>query len=263
MNVYIFADLEGISGIYCPEQVIQGQARHAEGRKYLTREINICASACKAAGVDKVYVRDGHGGSYSLLWDQLSSDVDAAICGITGEVRFAELDDCDAVILLGYHAMAGSHRAILEHSYSSKQIQNIWLNGVKIGEIGLDAAILTELQKPVIMVSGDDKACAEAKAFLPNVVTAEVKKSYASFGTALLSPERAEARIREAVAEAIQNFNAGKISYYPVEKPATLRVELVERQQLPNIYAKPYMTVIDGRTYEVSADTVEAILTRI
>lgn len=41
----------------------------------------------------------------------------------------------------------------------------------------IDAAILAEKGKPVIMVSGDDKVCAEAKAIISGIVTAEVKKA--------------------------------------------------------------------------------------
>ena len=108
MNVYIMADLEGISGLYCREQMTPDARRFSEARQYMTREVNLCAKACKEAGAEKVYVRDAHGGSYTLIWDQLSSDVDAAVCGITGDVRYPGLEDCDAVILLGYHAMAGT-----------------------------------------------------------------------------------------------------------------------------------------------------------
>ena len=46
------------------------------------------------------------------------------------------------------------------------------------------------------------------------------------------------------------------------DKPITMRVELVERGILPNKYVKPYMTVIDGRTYEVTGDTMEEVLFR-
>ncbi len=263
MNIYIMADLEGISGIYAREQVLPGERRFDEGRRFLTREINICAEACKAAGIEKVYVRDGHGGSYTLIWDQLSPAVDVAVCGITGSERYVGLEDCDAVILLGYHAMAGTANALLEHTMSSKSIQNYWLNGVRIGETALDAAILADYGKPVIMVSGDDALCREAKAFLPQVTAVEVKKSSACFGTALLSPALAKERICAGVKEAIGAFKTGRISYYRAKAPVTLRAEVTERTQLPTPAAKPYMRVIDGRTYEVTGDTVEEALFRL
>ncbi len=263
MNVYIMADLEGISGIYCREQVTPDQRRFDEARRFLTREINICAEACKAAGVEKVIVRDGHGGSYTLLWDQLSPAVDEAVCGITGDQRYMGLEECDAVILLGYHAMAGTAHALLEHTMSSASVQNYWLNGVRIGEVALDAAILADYKKPVIMVSGDDAVCREAREFLPHVVTAEVKKSAACFGAQLLAPHLAKKRIEIGVKQAINAYLCGEFDYYSVSAPVTLRVEKTERAQLPAQSAKPYMKIIDGRTYEVYADSVEEALFRL
>lgn len=63
------------------------------------------------------------------------------------------MDGADGLILLGYHAMAGTAGAILEHTYSSVEIQNVWLNGRKAGEVGIDVAIAAEHQVPVILVS--------------------------------------------------------------------------------------------------------------
>lgn len=263
MNVYIMVDLEGISGLYCREQMTPDAPRFTEARKYMTREVNLCARACKAAGVEKVYVRDAHGGSYTLLWDQLSEDVDLAVCGLTGDVRYPYLEECDGVILLGYHAMAGTAGGLLEHTWSSKTVQNYWLNDVRIGEVALDAAILADYQKPVIMVSGDTAVCREAKAFLPWVETAEVKHSIACFGAALLSPARAEQVLTNAVTRAVENLKNGSVGHYKVDAPVRLRAEYVERTQLPTCAAKPYMTVIDGRTIEVAGDTVEEALFRL
>ncbi|MBQ9774103.1 MAG: M55 family metallopeptidase [Clostridia bacterium] len=263
MNIYIMVDLEGISGLYAREQMTPDASRFSEARRYMTREVNLCARACREAGADKIYVRDGHGGSYTLIWDQLSSDVDYAVCGITGDVRYPGLENCDAVILLGYHAMAGTRGGLLEHTMSSKTVQNYWLNDVRIGEVELDAAILADYQKPVIMVSGDTAVCEEAKAFLPWVETAEVKKSIACFGSMLLPPARAEAVLTEAVTRAIANFKNGKVGHYKVESPVRLRAEYVERTQLPTPAAKPYMTVIDGRTVEVTGESAEEALFRL
>ena len=42
MNIYIMVDIEGISGIYAREQVIPSERRFAEGRRYMTDDINVC-----------------------------------------------------------------------------------------------------------------------------------------------------------------------------------------------------------------------------
>ena len=50
MKIYIMVDLEGISGIHMRAQVMAAEPKYAEGRALLTREVNICASACKNNG---------------------------------------------------------------------------------------------------------------------------------------------------------------------------------------------------------------------
>ena len=42
--------------------------------------------------------------------------------------------------------------------------------------------------------------------------------------------------------------------------PVKFRVENMERIPLPNERAKPYIKIIDGRTYEIEADTMEDAL---
>ena len=188
MKIYIFADLEGISGVSGSSFVTADGARYATGCKYLTRDVNICAKACLEAGADEVIVRDGHGGGNSIIWENLIPGV-KLMQGASPRVRFAGLEGCDAVILLGYHAMAGTPQAVMEHSYSSKNIQNIWVNGEKIGEFGIDTMIAGEHGLPVIMTSGCDKLCKEAKEFSPEVVTCQVKESTAASCSLRLIPK--------------------------------------------------------------------------
>lgn len=260
MNVYIMADLEGISGIYSCDQVTGGASRRDEGRKYMTRDVNTCVTACKDAGAEKVYVRDAHGGSDTLLWEKLTPLADYYICGAQGQSRMPGLTDCDFVILLGYHARAGSEYAVLEHSMSSGSIQNYYINGKLAGEVAIDAGIAGDIGKRVILVSGDDKVCAEAKEVIPGVVTAEMKKGISSFGAMLLPCEKAQKILYEKTIEAIQN--AGRVQPVIFEKPINFRVEHVERINNPSLFAKPYMKIIDGRTFEVEGDTVEEALSR-
>ena len=259
MNIYIMTDTEGISGIFSSDQILEGGSRYMEGRSLLTEEINACVHACKEAGADKVYVRDGHGGANMILQERLTDEADYYICGRAGDNIYAGLEDCDAVILLGYHAMAGVEGAVLEHTYMSKRVQNYWLDGEKIGEIGMNAVGVGIYGKPIILVTGDDKACDEAKNIIPWAETAEVKKGLTWGGAMLMPVKKAHKLIAEKTKEAIANF--GKMQTLKVPTPFTLRVELIERALMPTSVGKPYMKIIDGRTYEVTANTVEEALT--
>ena len=261
MNVYIMVDMEGISGIFTREQVMVDGSRYQEGCHLMAEDINVCVKACKEAGAEKVYVRDAHSKGMNARWSELCPEADGYIMGYTSDKRFPFLEECDAVILLGYHGMAGTPGAILEHTMSSMNVQNYWINGVVAGEVAVDAGIVGDYGKPVIMVSGDDKVCAEARALLPWCVTAEVKKGITWQGGLLLPADKAYALLREKTIEAIRNYPNTKPLVY--EKPVTLRAEMLERFVMPKQQAKPYMKIIDGRTYEVTADTMETALFRL
>lgn len=258
MKIYVMVDIEGISGIYCSEQVLPGESRFAEGRRYLTEDINACVAGLRDAGVDEIIVHDCHGGSYSLNWADVAPEADGYICGDVGNRRFVDLQEFDGVVLLGYHAMAGTPEAVLEHTYSSKSVQNMYLNGNKVGEFAVDAAIAGEYGVPVMMVSGDDKVCAEAEQLLPDVVTAEVKKGLSCFGAQLLPPEKAHKLIHDKAMEAVQKLHT--LKPYRIAAPVECRMEMVERNRLPKTLAKPYIRVVDGRTFELTADSVEQAL---
>lgn len=261
MNLYIITDSEGISGVFSKEQIATNGANFSEGRALLTADVNACVDAAKAAGAEKIYVRDGHGGSNMIIQDKLSPNADYYICGMTRDNLYPGIEDCDAVILLGYHAMAGTPGAVLEHTYMSAVVQNYWLDGVKIGEIGMNAVGVGRYGKPVIMVSGDDKACAEAQQFIPHAITCEVKKGITWGGAMLLPVKKAHKRIAECTARAIDAYRAGATPVCEHPHPFTLRVELIERGIMPTAAGKPYLKIIDGRTYEITANSVEEALT--
>ncbi len=252
MKVYIFADLEGISGVGNGEYV-DGRPKFVElGAEFMAGDINGCVAGCFDAGASEVIVRDGHSNGVNV--DPSRIDPRAALIqGDTPGVRYSDFEGSAALILLGYHAMAGTPEALLEHSYSSKSYQNLWLNGRPAGEIGIDAVIAAEHGVPVALVTGDDKACREAEAWIPGVTTCEVKRSYDTRGCRLVAPEIARRMIREKTVQALKHLpRPVRIDY-----PATLRREYVERQPLPvgNGYIR-----IDGRTVERSGDSVEALL---
>ena len=92
-------------------------------------------------------------------------------------------------------------------------------------------------------------------------MTAEVKKGITWKGGLLLPKGKAHALLREKTIEAVRNLPNTRPLVY--DKPVTLRTERTERFVMPMACAKPYMKVIDGRTYEVTGDTMEEALFRL
>ncbi|OGV65154.1 MAG: hypothetical protein A3K19_26820 [Lentisphaerae bacterium RIFOXYB12_FULL_65_16] len=257
MKIYIFVDMEGISGVSGSDYVKSDGRLYATARRYYTWDVNACVKGCLQGGANDVIVRDGHGSGNHLILEDMDPAVEV-VHGSTGAVRMAGLDECAGLILLGYHAMAGTRGALLEHTYSSASIQNMWMNGRRVGEVGIDAGIATDRNIPTILVTGDDYVCREAKDWIPGVVTCEVKKGLSCQGARLLSLAEAHRRITEATAEAVRQV--GTIKPMPVDRPVTMRVEVIERGGIPNEISRRGVRVLDGRTYEATAETVEAAL---
>ncbi|MEW6359750.1 MAG: M55 family metallopeptidase [Planctomycetota bacterium] len=258
MNIFVMVDMEGISGICQRSQVSKGDPTYA--RKYMTWDVNACVRGCLAGGAKKVTVRDAHGGGFNLIWEELDPRADY-IQGHTGKHRMPGIERCDGLILLGYHAMAGTPEAILEHTMSSAAWQNCWLNGKRVGEVGIDAGIAGDYGVPTIMVSGDDKVCAEARRLIPGIVACQVKEGMAVEGGRLLPKEAAHGLIEKKSAEAVRKCKA--VKPFRVKRPVRMRLEKVERGPIPEAGKKPYVKIIDGRTYEVTADSVHDALFRL
>lgn len=260
MRIRISVDMEGISGVNSSEFVTPDARLYQEGRRYYTWDINACVRGCFNGGADAALVRDGHGGGTHAIWDKLDPRIEI-VRGSSGAERMPFLKECDAQILLGFHAMAGTRGALLEHTFSSRHIQNMWLNGRPVGEIGIDAAIAAESGVPTVMVSGDDAACAEARDWIPGVVTCQVKQGISCQGARLLSREKAHRLLEEMAAEAVSKV--GEIALVQVNRPVTIRSEVIERGGIPAELARPGLKVIDGRTVEVTADTVKEAFARV
>ena len=258
MKVFVSVDMEGISGITIPEQVRRSESHYQTARRFMTWDANACAEGCFRAGAKKVVIWDAHGSGFNMLWDEMDPRVELQQ-GRRDEGRMADIGEFDALILLGYHAMAGTQSAVLEHTMSSAAWQNFWMNGKKAGEFAIDAGIAGDAGVPTIMVSGDDKLCTEARQWIEGIHTAQVKTGLSKFGARFLSREKAQQVITNTAEEACRDCT--KIKPLVHEKPVTMRLERVERGEIPGLSAgKPYLKHIDARTYEVTGrDTREAL----
>jgi D-amino peptidase len=255
-KVYVSTDMEGCSGVTCSEQVAAEGPGAEEGKQLLAGDMNACIEGCFAAGATEVVVWDAHAARPNVnpkLVDRRAK----LLQGTTPGMRFKDIEGSAAMILLGYHAKALTPNGTLAHSYSSASIQGMRLNGRSVGEIGVDAAIAAEHKVPVVMVSGDDKACAEAQAWLPGVVTCQTKKGTGPQSADLVPVEESRRLITQKTKEALAKRT--EIGPIKTDYPATLRRDYLPKGSL-RTHNPAFKPVDNPKRVEKSGDSVEVLL---
>jgi D-amino peptidase len=130
-----------------------------------------------------------------------------------------------AVLFTGYHGRAGTPASVLAHTYIGI-IQDVRLNGVAMGEYGINAAVAGHFNVPVALVSGDNTVVAQVHTLLgPDVVGVEVKRGLGTTAAVHLHPEKARDAIRAGAAEAVRR--APRLRPYRVSLPVRLEVDIV------------------------------------
>lgn len=248
MKIYIAVDMEGISGIVNSLQtgVREGKsAGYERGRKLLTEDVNAAVEGASAGGAKEITVLDHHASGFNLIAGDLTPGAEY----ITGNPRptwMPMLDKTfDAVFLVGYHAMAGTSPAILEHTQSSVNWRNFYINGEKYGEIGQAAAIAGHYSVPVVFQSGDRASCEESKALLGNIETAVVKEALSRTCAKILSPARARELIKEKAEKAVERipeFKPLKLNF-----PAEIKIEF-QKTDTAEAYVKNGWELTADRT---------------
>lgn len=261
MKLLIAADMEGISGVVAWDHVTTTHAEYTRFRKLMTDDVNAAIEGALRAGVDEIQVSDGHAHGRNILIEELHSK---AALHAGNVAPFAMVHgvgpDVDAAFFIGYHARVGSTPAVLDHTWSSKAVDNVWLNGQVVGETGLNAALCAHYNIPVLMVSGDQTLAAEAKETLPGIETAVVKMA-TSHQSALCYPlKEARQRIREAAERSVQRFKKGEgPKPFPLTTPVNVTVEFKTSGMADGAALLPNAARLDARRVEfVSSDMLQA-----
>lgn len=227
MKILIAADMEGITGVTTWDQVTPGHAEYARFRRLMTQDLNAAIHGALEAGAQEVIVTDGHWNGSNILLEEL--DPRARLnTGSPSPLSMMEgIDETiDGVMFVGYHARNGSPDAVLDHTWSSEAIANVWLNDMLTGEYGLNAALAGQFGVPVIMVSGDQTACAQMREMLGDVEAAVVKQATGRFAAECLPPEITRERICGHARRAVERLAQGTApDPFVLETPITVTVE--------------------------------------
>jgi D-amino peptidase len=97
---------------------------------------------------------------------------------------------------------------VLSHTYNPSVISHVELNGVRVGESGINALVALGCQVPVGLITGDQHTAAEADPFLPDAERVVVKESVTRFGAMNLHPEVARTMIADGARRAVERAAA-------------------------------------------------------
>ena len=243
--------MEGVAGVVANKQTGSEGSDYGYFRAQMTAEVNAAITAAFRAGASEVVVTDAHGSGTNLL----PGEVDQRATLISGFPMpggmVTGLDESfAAAILIGVHAHGSTPNAILAHTYTG-DLKHVRLNGVEVGEPGLNAAMAGHFGVPVVFVSGDAAAVAELRSLIPAVEALAVKEAVGFTAAKLMSPEIA----REKIALGVSSALARRTEIPPVTltKPITLEVELAEVSQADNVALLPGMSRIGGRVVRYEA----------
>jgi D-amino peptidase len=205
MKILISADMEGATGVTWPADVDPGTDEWQRCRRMFTSDVNAAVVGFLEAGADTVVINEAHSTMRNLLLEEL----DERAVMLTGRhkdlsmVEGIQHGDIDGVAFVGYHAAAGAE-GVLAHTYLANSITAVRLNGVRASEGLLNAHVAGQYGTPVILITGDDRTCADAAGYAPDAPAVAVKDCVSRYAAYCRPPAVTSAAISKAAADAVR-----------------------------------------------------------
>jgi D-amino peptidase len=262
MKIYVCCDLEGVAGVVDHQQQCAWDVSKewyapylGQARRLATLELNALVEGAVKAGATEIVAWDGHGNFPGGLDIELVHPECTVVMG-AGDGGPEGLDSTfDALFQLGLHAMAGTRKSVLAHSFWGG-IAAYRVNGIPVGEIWMNAYIAGTHKVPFTFLSGDRAAATEAQRIVPDVEVAIVKDGLSAEPRGLttapcfsLAPTKARDVIREAAIRAMAKISV--IQPLRVDPPFALQVEYREEKLTQRWNAHPGANRINATTVEL------------
>jgi D-amino peptidase len=225
VKVFISFDMEGVAGIADWSQCRGPGQAYEEGRRLLLGEVNAAIDGALAGGATEIVCNDSHGTMFNLDPAGLHGQA-SYVSGRHKPLYMMQGLDAGAgmAFMVGYHGSISGESSVLSHTYNPSVVSQVELNGVRVGESGINALVALARRVPVGLITGDRQTIGEADPFLPDCERVVVKESFTRFGAVHLHPEAARDKIAEGARRAVQR--AGGMKPPAISLPATLDVQV-------------------------------------
>lgn len=262
MRVFISADMEGVSGVATPEDVVRGEPEYDRGTDLLHGDVNAAVAGAVAGGATDVLVNDSHSSMRNLDRARLD-DRATLIRGNTKPRSMMEgVADRDVAFFVGYHAMAGTAGAVLNHTFFGSKLHRLRVDGAEAGELGWNARLAAAEGVPVGLATGDDATVAEARDELGETPeTVAVKEGVDRFTARCRPADEARAGIRRAAERAVGAAEAGDLDGPAVGadgEPTRIEADWVTTNLAARAAGAPGVERAGDRSTAVEADAYPA-----
>ena len=244
MVFLVMTDIEGVTGVTTFPQAEKSEF----GREMLMNDLIAVLDGIKEAGADAI-VYDMHTDGRNVDISRIDVPVvmGKPICadkwrGVGNEI--------DGLFLLGLHTMQHTGH-LLAHSYL-REYDAIYLNGLLVGEIGIEAALAGEQGVPLKFISGDDMGCAEAKELVGNIVVCPVKSSIGDDTGVCLPPSLTSSMLKAGAKEAVE----ADIKPFVVEGPYEIKIVYSDCRYLEIMKQIHPEIFVDERTVVMKGDNL-------
>ena len=225
MKIFVAVDMEGSTGLERLEEIFRGLPGFDTFRQVMAGDANAVIQGAIEGGATEIVVSDSHGYMCNMHPDDILPGV---------QLRRGQLQrtwcqakglegDCDAVIMIGFHAKSGTENGILAHTWITG-FRDVRVNGDSVPEPSLNALLAGDMGVPVIMLSGDDLVAVQASPVLGDIEYVQLKKSVGFFEGDHLPIDRTRKLLRDAAKRAVKTARGRPPAV--LKGPVTIEVDV-------------------------------------
>lgn len=226
IRALIIGDIEGITGVDDWRHIMDGHPGYDEACRNYEADVNAAVQGLRAGGAGDVLVVDTHSAGGNIQAENLH---DCRLIGgpsIMGRLDQAFADGVEAVVLLGFHAAAGTPDGFVPHSFAVQT--RSWLDGKLAGEPAFYALLAGAAGIPVIAVTGDAQTIHQLRDFAPDAHPVQTKTSDSPWQ----STSRDAASTRTEITRVVQDAFRERASIQPAVPPPTLTLTIEAQSEV-------------------------------
>ncbi len=253
MKIFISVDMEGIWGLVSSEHVSSDSKEYNRTRRLMLQEANWAIEEAFKNGATEVVVNDSHDNMDNLIIEELDPRAQLISGGPKPLSMMQGIDETfDGVIYIGYHSRAGTINGVFNHTYSGRTIANIYVNGRKMGECGINSGVAGYYGVPILAISGDDMVCAQAIEEVGDMETIVVKKAISRYSAHNVSQQMLRELYKTKLESAFKNIKQSPTLKY--NGKITMDIEFNREVMAESAMLLPEATRINEKTIRIESN---------